>query len=172
MLEPQNLELDSITRRYVFNRKLFLVLALHWSILVIAVPIISLIDNTTVFAIYWISGFFSTVFLSFTFPTRHLLNNTRGRTVCTELKRFSIAIRIIMIPLILIVIFGFIIFRNGGPRIDNGIYCIKNHATFIQEITKEEYIRLSRIERLFFTSGLALLRSSNMLSCCYADQII
>ena len=181
MLDPQEFELDSVTRRYVFKRKSFLVLALHWALLVIAVPIISLIDNTTICSVYCIFGFLSTLFLSFIWPAPYLLsltkpsrylNNIRGRTVCTELKRFSIVIRIIMIPLFLIFISGFIIFFNGGPSIDNGIYCIMNHSTFIREITQEEYIRLSRIERLFFTSGLALMRSGIMLNCCYADQII
>ena len=156
--------------RCVFDKTLFIVLALHWALLVAAVPVFAFVSNKTVFSVYWSVGFFSFLILAFTKPTRYLFNIS-GRVVCADLKRFSIIIRIIMIPLALMVIYCFIMLREGGPSIDNGIYCLWNHG-FIREITQEEYIRLSRIERTFFSSMLALIRSGFMLCCCYADQIV
>lgn len=155
--------------QYIFDRNLFVVLAIHWALLVAAVPVFVFVSRKKAFSIYWVVGFFSFVILSFTKPTRYLFN-TRGRVVCTELKHFSTVIRIIMIPLALLAIYGFVMLREGGPFIDNGIYCLWDHG-FIREISWEEYIRLSRIERTMFSSILALIRSGFMYLCCYADQI-
>lgn len=159
-----------VPERYVFSRNLFIVLSIHWAILVAAVPVFVFVRNKTAFSIYWVVGFFSFFILCFTKPTRYLLN-TNGRKVCADLKRLSIIIRIIMIPLTLLAIYGFFMLREGGPSVDNGIYCLWNHG-FIREISMAEYNRLSRIERTLFASMLALVRSGFMLNCCYADQII
>lgn len=39
---------------------------------------------------------------------------------------------------------------EGGPHIDNGVYCLWNHG-FIREITKEEYDALMIVEGRLFT---------------------
>ena len=157
--------------RYIFSRRLFSLLVIHWALLVTAVPVFVFVSNRSVFSIYLVFGFLSFFILTFTKPTRYLFT-TRGRVVCAELKRFSTVIRIIMIPLALLAIYGIFMLSEGRPRpsVDNGIYCIWNHG-FIREISKEEYIRLSRIERTMFSSMLAFVRSGFMLCCCYADQI-
>ena len=43
--------------------------------------------------------------------------------------------------------------REGGPHIDNGVYCLWNHG-FIREITKEEYDALMLVEGRFFTGHI------------------
>ena len=44
--------------------------------------------------------------------------------------------------------------REGGPHIDNGVYCLWNHG-FIREITKAEYEALLKVEgRLFIGHSL------------------
>lgn len=43
--------------------------------------------------------------------------------------------------------------REGGPHIDNGVYCLWNHG-FIREITKEEYDALMLVEGRLFTGHM------------------
>ena len=55
--------------------------------------------------------------------------------------------------------------RNGGPRINEGVYCLWDHG-FIREITKAEYDALILIEnRLFF--GHTLLFTGLMMAALY-----
>lgn len=161
---------EELPKYCAFDRRLFIVLAVHWAILVAAVPVFALIQNETAFGISFLVGFLSFFILCFTKPARYL-TNTRGRELCADVKTFSVVIRILMVPLAVMVIYGIFSLREGGPRINEGVYCLWNHR-FIREITQAEYVRLSRIERAFFCSGLALVRSAHMYNCCYADRIV
>ena len=74
-------------------------------------------------------------------------------------KTWVIAIAIVSI------LYGFVNFfvclyllREGGPHIDNGIYCLWNHG-FIREITKAEYEALLKVEGRMFT-GHSLIFSA------------
>ena len=53
---------------------------------------------------------------------------------------------------------SFLILSEGGPHIENGVYCLWNHG-FIREITREEYESLLLVESRFF-SGLILAFSA------------
>ena len=161
---------DPLPVRCVFDRRLFIALAIHWGLLVIAVPVFVFISNKSAFSIYMITAFISFFALTLTKPTRYLLNSG-NRVICAELTVFSNVLQIIMIPLALLVLFGFIMLRNGMPRIYNSVYCLWDGG-FIREISQKEYIRLFRIERTFHTSILALIRSVFMLCCCHTDQIV
>lgn len=160
---------------YVISRRMFLVQTVHWAILAAAVPVFVFVRNGTAFSLYWSLGFFSFLLLTFTDPTRYLIDsrNTRGKKVCLDLKLFSIVLRVSMILFGLLAGFCFIVLlrQGGGPHLDNGVPCIWNHG-FIREITQEEFIRLGRIERSLFTAGLAWFKSSTMLACCHVDRIV
>ncbi len=170
MSDSQYINLEQDRKRYVFDRRLFIVLTIHWSLLVIAVPVFVFVDNRVVFSLYWIIAFVSFIALTFTSPTRYLLKSS-NRVICAELTKLSLALKIIMVPLVFLVLFGFYMLRNGGPEIYHGVYCLWDHG-FIAEISREEYFRLCRIERTAYSSILALIRSVFMLLCCYADQIV
>jgi len=55
-----------------------------------------------------------------------------------------------------------LILWEGGPRIEDGVYCLWNHG-FIREITKEEYDYLSLVESRF-TTGHILAFSAGPMS--------
>lgn len=59
-------------------------------------------------------------------------------------------------------IISFVILREGGPEIENGIYCLWNHG-FVREITKEEYDYLSLAESRFATGHLLIFSAAPML---------
>ena len=40
--------------------------------------------------------------------------------------------------------------REGGPGIQDSVYCIENHGDFVREISFDEYMRLMRVESRFF----------------------
>jgi hypothetical protein len=51
---------------------------------------------------------------------------------------------------------------EGGPEIENGVYCLWNHG-FIREITKEEYDYLSLVETRFATGHTLTFSAAPML---------
>ena len=159
-------------QRYVFDRRLFRALAVHWALLVIAVPVFVFWDDMGAFSLYLAIAFVSFLILTLTKPTRYM-TGAHGRSVCPALKRFFTVICILMVPLALtnIIAFFSLVKEQGGPEIYNGVYCLWNHG-FIREISREEYIRLCRLERTAFTANLALIRSVFMLLCCFADQVV
>lgn len=53
----------------------------------------------------------------------------------------------------------------------DGLFYVMNHGKIILEITQEEYILLSRIERVMFCSVLAWISSGSLLIKCYADDV-
>lgn len=55
-----------------------------------------------------------------------------------------------------------IILWNGGPHIENGVYCLWNHG-FIQKITKEEYDFLSLVESRFATGHILAFSAAPMM---------
>lgn len=55
--------------------------------------------------------------------------------------------------------------RNGGPRINEGVYCLWDHG-FIREITKAEYDVLILIENRFWF-GQTLLFTGLMMAALY-----
>lgn len=59
-------------------------------------------------------------------------------------------------------IVSFIILWEGGPSIENGVYCLWNHG-FIREITKEEYDYLSLVEARFSTGHMLIFTAAPML---------
>ena len=52
--------------------------------------------------------------------------------------------------------------REGGPGIQDGIYCIENHGDFIREINYEEYMHLMRVESRFFYGHLLVFTAGVM----------
>ena len=52
--------------------------------------------------------------------------------------------------------------REGGPYVDQGVYCIWNHG-FIREITKEEYERLLLVEGRMITGHMLIFSAFPML---------
>lgn len=48
-----------------------------------------------------------------------------------------------------------ILLREGGPHIDNGVYCLWNHG-FIREITKHEYDSLMRVRGRLSTGHMLI----------------
>ena len=51
--------------------------------------------------------------------------------------------------------------REGGPMIDNGVYCLWNHG-FIRELTLEEYQYYLLVETRFFCGHLVLFAAAPM----------
>ena len=52
--------------------------------------------------------------------------------------------------------------RDGGPHIDNGVYCLWEHG-FVREITKEEYDALSLVQGRMFTGHLLPFSAVSMV---------
>ena len=55
-----------------------------------------------------------------------------------------------------------LILWEGGPEIENGVYCLWNHG-FIREITKEEYDYLSLVEARFTTGHILAFSAAPLL---------
>lgn len=53
------------------------------------------------------------------------------------------------------------ILREGGPMIDNGIYCLWDHG-FVRELTLEEYRYYLLVETRFFCGHLVLFAAAPM----------
>ena len=51
---------------------------------------------------------------------------------------------------------------EGGPHMDNGIYCVMTHGDFVREISYTEYMRLMRVESGFVFSGILPFTSAVM----------
>ena len=68
-------------------------------------------------------------------------------------KHSTLRSKIIALISIIYTIINFIIcmllLSEGGPHIDNGVYCIWNHG-FVREITKAEYEALMKVEGRFY----------------------
>ena len=159
-------------RKIVFSRSFFLVFVYHWALTVLAVPVFAIINHKAAFGIYWIAAFLFFFVLSLTTPSRYLISS-RGRTICPKLERFARILRIALIPLTLLSFggFGLFLFLKGLPEMKDGLFYVMNHGKIILEITQEEYILLSRIERVMFCSGLAWISSGSLLIKCYADDV-
>ena len=67
-------------------------------------------------------------------------------------------------------LFGMYILREGGPHIDNGVYCLWNHG-FVREITQEEYKALSKMEGAMFTGVYLVFSSISMAYFSARDKI-
>ena len=164
----------------VFSRRFFIVHVVHWAILAIAVPVVSLIGCSNVFAAkkvfgaYYIIAFLSTILLALLPPAYRFFGDRRSvKRICPGTERLAKIVSIVMILFVLIAISSFILVRKMGglPEYYDGVYCIWNHG-FIRTITRQEYLRLSFIERAGFCAGVAFVRSFYMRMCCSADQII
>ena len=53
------------------------------------------------------------------------------------------------------------ILRDGGPMIDNGVYCLWNHG-FVRELTLEEYQYYLLVDARFFCGHLVLFAAAPM----------
>ena len=53
------------------------------------------------------------------------------------------------------------ILRDGGPMIDNGVYCLWNHG-FVRELTLEEYQYYLLVDARFFWGHLVLFAAAPM----------
>lgn len=159
---------DFSSKEWVFDRRLFVLLLIHWALTIIAVLVFIFLDNEIAYEIYIISGYIITFILFF--ASFYLLRDTKWRYVLPELERFSKVLLILMLLFAVLFLFCLGNLSRGGPKIYNGKYCLWNHG-FVREITCNEYVRLSIIERTSFTSIIALFGTGFMYKCCYADRI-
>ncbi len=77
-------------------------------------------------------------------------------------KTFIILGALSLIYTIVNFLISFAILSEGGPKIENGIYCLWNHG-FVREITKEEYDYLSLVEARFSTGHCLIFSAAPML---------
>ena len=51
---------------------------------------------------------------------------------------------------------------EGGPRVNDGIYCVMSHGDFVREISYAEYMCLMRAESRLMFGGILVLSSDVM----------
>ena len=157
-------------RRVVFTRRGFSLLVIHWALVVLAAPIVAVWGNKSVFACYWLLGFFSLVVLMLATPARRFNGRAWHRPVHPKLRRLARLAAVVSIVMAVLAGLGMFLLREGGPRIQDGAYVLWNHRV-IREITREEYLRLSIVERGMFCSVLSALSGIFLHISCHADDI-
>ncbi len=156
--------------KIVFSRKAFAAVTVHWALLVLAAPLITFFGNRDIFAVYWPFAFFSLVVLMLATPARKLMSGTANRPILPKLKRLARLSAAAAAVSVLLTAAACIILREGGPSIHDGAYVLWDHRV-IREITQEEYLRLSIVERGMFCFGIVVLTSLNLFQCCHADEV-
>ena len=166
-------ELLTENRRVVFTRRGFSLLVIHWALVVLAAPIVTVWGNKTVFGVYWMLGFFGLVMLTLATSARHFNGRAGHRPVHPKLRRLArLAAVVSIVMAVLSACCIFVLWFVGRPFFRDGVYIasLQNDAV-IREITREEYLRLSIVERGMFCSGLSTLSGIFLHISCHADAI-
>lgn len=155
----------------VIRKSVFCVHVAHWTVMLLAVPVFFFWANRDVFGGYLLVSFLSFALLVSLLP-RNLWEKSRasGFFVHPRLRSFALAVGGIGVAAVLISALCMFLLREGGPSVHEGVYCLWNHR-FIREISYEEFLRLSRIERMLFCCGWAGIRSGFLWMLCCVDEI-
>ena len=155
----------------VIGKSVFYVHIAHWTVMLLAVPVFFFWANRDVFGGYLLVSFLSFALLVSLLP-RSLWEKSRssGFFVHPRLRSFALAVGGIGVAAVLISALCMFLLREGGPSVHEGVYCLWNHR-FIREISYEEFLRLSRIERMLFCCGWAGIRSGFLWMLCCVDEI-
>ena len=153
------------------RRGTFRLLAIHWALIIAAAPFIVFIQSRPLFGWFIVFAFLSTVILWWTTPAR-FIDGSHVQTVHPALIRFHAVLTLLCIAFGICLGGFMIILRDGGPGIQEGVFCVESHGRFVRAITESEYIRLSRAERALFCSVIACIRSGLMAAWCHVNRIV
>ena len=154
------------------GRGVFLLLAVHWALIVAAAPFIVYFQSEKLFWYYLLFTFLSTLILWAATPARKVfVSRYVDRDPCPALGKFPSVLRALWFGSILCIGVSMILLGDGGPGIQDGVYCLWNHG-FVREITEAEYLHLCRAERFLGCSLLVGFRTWLMWIWCFVDRIV
>ncbi len=154
------------------RRAAFLLLVIHWALIVLAAPFIVFFQSEKLFWYYLLFTFLSTLILWAATPARSIfVGRNEIRDPCPTLGKFPSVLRALWFGSLLCIGVSMILLGDGGPGIQDGVYCLWNHG-FVREITEAEYLHLRRAERFLGCSLLVGFRTWLMWIWCYVDRIL
>ena len=160
------------SREVCMRRGTFLLLTVHWALIVLAAPFIVFIQSERLFWYYLLFTFLSTLILWVATPARNIfVGRNEMLNPCPTLGKLPSILKALWFGSILCIGLSMFLLRDGGPSIQDGVYCLWNHG-FVREITEEEYLHLCRTERFLGCSLLIGFRTWLMWIWCYVDRIL
>ena len=124
-----------------------------------------LVNAVLVILSYFVAGLINTALILFpaAFVSFGMMIFLRGKEQVDFLQTWKNSATWSKVITIISVIYTFVNFiicifllRDGGPHIDNGMYCLWNHG-FVREITEEEYNALLIVEGRLFIGHILFL---------------